>query len=130
MKIFTIEKKSNLSNARAGKLSLGHTETLTPVFMPVGTTGTIKACTWEQIKEIGFDLILGNTYHLYLRPGSEIIKHFNGLHNFINWDRNILTDSGGFQVFSLSEFRKISDDGVIFLQLLMAQNIFFLQNRL
>jgi len=125
LKIFTIEKKSNLSNARAGKLSLGHTETLTPVFMPVGTTGTIKACTWEQIKEIGFDLILGNTYHLYLRPGSEIIKHFNGLHNFINWDRNILTDSGGFQVFSLSEFRKISDDGVIFSSIVDGSKHFF-----
>ncbi len=125
MNIFKIEKKSYGSNARAGRLNLGHGEVLTPVFMPVGTTGTIKACTWQQVKEIGYNLILGNTYHLYLRPGAEIISHFKGLHNFINWDRNILTDSGGFQVFSLSEFRKITDDGVIFSSIVDGSKHFF-----
>ncbi|MCR4421067.1 MAG: tRNA guanosine(34) transglycosylase Tgt [Spirochaetales bacterium] len=125
MNYFELEKKSNKSNARAGKLKLKHGTTLTPVFMPVGTTGTIKACTWQQIKDIGFNLVLGNTYHLYLRPGSEIINHFNGLHNFINWDRNILTDSGGFQVFSLSDFRKITDDGVIFSSIVDGSKHFF-----
>lgn len=125
MNNFIVEKKSKKSNARAGKLTLNHGITLTPVFMPVGTTGTIKACTWQQIKEIGYNLVLGNTYHLYLRPGSEIISHFNGLHKFINWDRNILTDSGGFQVFSLSEFRKIADDGVIFSSVIDGSKHFF-----
>jgi len=123
--IFELDKISNKSKARAGRLKLKHGVTLTPVFMPVGTTGTIKACTWQQIKEIGYDLVLGNTYHLYLRPGSEIINHFNGLHNFINWDRNILTDSGGFQVFSLSDFRKITDDGVIFSSIIDGSKHFF-----
>jgi len=122
---FIIEKNSSRSNARAARLTLSHGVIQTPVFMPVGTTGTIKACTWQQIKEIGFNLVLGNTYHLYLRPGQEIIRHFNGLHNFINWDRNILTDSGGFQVFSLSEFRKINDDGVIFSSIVDGSKHFF-----
>lgn len=125
MDYFTLEKKSKKSNARSGKLILGHDVTLTPVFMPVGTTGTIKACTWQHIKEIGYNLILGNTYHLYLRPGKEIISHFKGLHKFINWERNILTDSGGFQVFSLSEFRKITDEGVIFSSIVDGSKHFF-----
>ncbi len=113
-KCFILEKRSKKSKARAGKLILPHGEVETPIFMPVGTTGTIKACTWEQIKELDYKLILGNTYHLYLRPGKEVLDHFNGLHNFTTWDRNILTDSGGFQVFSLSDFRKVTDEGVIF----------------
>lgn len=125
MEHFELIKTSKKSSARAGILNLGHGSTLTPVFMPVGTTGTIKACTWQQINDIGFNLVLGNTYHLYLRPGVEIIDHFNGLHNFINWNKNILTDSGGFQVFSLSEFRKITDDGVIFSSIVDGSKHFF-----
>lgn len=125
MKHFELVKTSKKSSARAGILNLGHGSTLTPVFMPVGTTGTIKACTWQQIDDIGFNLVLGNTYHLYLRPGVEIIDHFNGLHKFINWNKNILTDSGGFQVFSLSEFRKLTDDGVIFSSIVDGSKHFF-----
>jgi queuine tRNA-ribosyltransferase len=82
--------------------------------MPVGTNGTVKALTNEDLKEIGFELILSNTYHLYLRPGTEVLEKAGGLHAFMNWDRNILTDSGGFQIFSLARFRKIVDEGVKF----------------
>jgi queuine tRNA-ribosyltransferase len=101
-------------NARTGILQLPHGDVATPVFMPVGTNGTVKALTVDDLKEIGFNLILCNTYHLYLRPGEEVIKKAGGLHKFINWDRNILTDSGGFQVFSLSALRKINEDGAVF----------------
>jgi len=95
-------------------LHLTHGDVATPVFMPVGTNGTVKALTSGDLKEIGFDLILCNTYHLYLRPGEEVIEKAGGLHRFMNWDRNILTDSGGFQVFSLSALRKITGEGVWF----------------
>jgi queuine tRNA-ribosyltransferase len=112
--IFEITHNDTASGARTGIVSLPHGKVSTPVFMPVGTNGTVKALTVDDIKEIGFEIILSNTYHLYLRPGTEVISLAKGLHQFINWDRNILTDSGGFQVFSLAPFRKISEEGVKF----------------
>ena len=93
---------------------LNHSIVETPVFMPVGTCGTVKAMSQEELKDMDFRIILGNTYHLYLRPTTEILKEVGGLHKFINWDRSILTDSGGFQVFSLAQIRKITEDGVNF----------------
>jgi len=95
-------------------LELPHGAVETPVFMPVGTNGTVKALTREDLKEIGFQIILSNTYHLYLRPGMDVIAAARGLHRFMGWDRNILTDSGGFQVFSLAPFRKITAEGIKF----------------
>jgi len=100
--------------ARAGILETDRGSIHTPVFMPVGTVGTVKAMTPDELKEIGAEIILSNTYHLYLRPGHEVVSSLGGLHSFMNWDRPILTDSGGFQVFSLSALRKIEDQGVHF----------------
>ncbi len=101
--------------ARAGTMSLTHGTVQTPVFMPVGTQGTVKAMTPEELSgEIGAQIVLGNTYHLYLRPGLEVVALHQGLHEMMNWRRPILTDSGGFQVFSLEELRKIREDGVMF----------------
>jgi len=100
--------------ARAGILRTDRGEVRTPVFMPVGTQGTVKAVEHRELEEIGAQIILGNTYHLYLRPGIEVIEKAGGLHAFINWHKPILTDSGGYQVFSLSELRGIDDDGVTF----------------
>jgi queuine tRNA-ribosyltransferase len=111
---FTITARDKLSAARTGVLHLAHGNVTTPVFMPVGTNGTVKALTKDDLKEIGFNIILSNTYHLYLRPGQEVIQKGGGLHRFINWERNILTDSGGFQIFSLSALRKITMEGVLF----------------
>lgn len=102
------------TKARTGRLALPHGAVTTPVFMPVGTNGTVKAMTKEDLEEIGFEIILANTYHLYLRPGTAVIGKAGGLHEWTRWKNNILTDSGGFQVFSLSSFRKISDAGVKF----------------
>lgn len=102
------------SGARAGRLMTPHGEIETPVFMPVGTQATVKALTWPQVRETGSQIVLGNSYHLYLRPGHRHIEKAGGLHKFEGWDRPILTDSGGFQVFSLQELRKISEDGVAF----------------
>ena len=103
------------SKARAGKLTTDHGVIETPIFMPVGTVGSVKGVHQKELKEeINPDVILGNTYHLYLRPQTEILKKAGGLHKFINWDRNILTDSGGYQVYSLSENRKIKEEGVKF----------------
>lgn len=112
--IFKITKKSPRSKARTGKLATAHGVIDTPAFMPVGTQGSVKAVTPLQVKEIGAQIILCNTYHLYLRPGIAVIKKAGGLHKFINWDKPILTDSGGYQVFSLSKLRKINDAGVTF----------------
>jgi len=112
--LFSITKKDGKTAARNGILQLTHGEVETPVFMPVGTNGTVKALTVNDLKEIGFNIILSNTYHLYLRPGQEIIENSGGLHRFMNWDRNILTDSGGFQVYSLSALRKIKKEGAYF----------------
>ncbi len=112
---FTLHKTSNgESRARRGTLTLAHGKVQTPVFMPVGTYGTVKAMTPRDITEIGADIILGNTFHLWLRPGSDVIDKFGGLHQFMHWDKPILTDSGGFQVFSLGAMRKITEEGVAF----------------
>ncbi len=111
---FELIKKDTDSSARLGRMITAHGTVNTPVFMPVGTQGTVKSLTPEQIKSCGAQIILGNTYHLYLRPGHETIKKLGGLHKFMNWTGPILTDSGGFQVYSLGKLRKITADGVIF----------------
>ncbi len=112
--IFTPCKEDAETSARTGVLTLPHGEVKTPAFMPVGTAGTVKALHHETVEAMGYNLILGNTYHLYLRPGMEVMESYGGLHNFSNWNHNILTDSGGFQVFSLSGLRKIREEGVRF----------------
>lgn len=116
MEKFSYETKKicKQSGARIGVFHTPHGDIETPVFMPVGTQATVKSMTPEELKECNAQIILSNTYHLYLRPGHEIVKKAGGLHKFMNWDRPILTDSGGFQVFSLSKLRKITDDGVEF----------------
>lgn len=112
---FKIEKKDPLSSARAGEMSTAHGKIKTPIFMPVGTVASVKAVHQRELKEdIKAEIILGNTYHLYLRPTTPILKKVGGLHKFINWDRPILTDSGGYQVYSLSGRRKITEEGVKF----------------
>ena len=112
--MFEITAKSSRSKARTGKLKTAHGTIDTPAFMPVGTQGAVKAVTPLQVRETGAQIILCNTYHLYLRPGTDVIKKAGGLHKFMNWDGPILTDSGGYQVFSLSKLRKINDAGVTF----------------
>ena len=102
------------SGARTGIFHTPHGDIETPIYMPVGTQATVKSLTPEDLYDIEAQIILSNTYHLYLRPGNELIRKAGGLHTFMNWKRPILTDSGGFQVFSLSDFRKISDEGVEF----------------
>ena len=117
--------KDKKTGARLGKITLPHGTFETPVFMPVGTLGTVKAMTVEELKEmVGAGIILGNTYHLNLRPGMEVMKAAGGLHKFMNWDRNILTDSGGFQVFSLQAIRKITEEGVEFRSHLNGEKLF------
>jgi len=110
--IFTLHKTDGM--ARRGTLQLAHGTVETPVFMPVGTYGTVKAMSPLELKEIGAQIVLGNTFHLWLRPGLEVVAAHGGLHRFMGWDGPILTDSGGFQVFSLGEFRKITEQGVKF----------------
>jgi queuine tRNA-ribosyltransferase len=112
MEFFKLQHKYKL--ARAGEINTIHGSIKTPVFMPVGTQATVKLMTPEDMYDTGTEIILGNTYHLFLRPGLDIISKAGGLHKFMNWKRPILTDSGGFQVFSLSQFRKITPDGVKF----------------
>jgi queuine tRNA-ribosyltransferase len=113
--IFELQNTDPRCKARAGKISTDHGEILTPVFMPVGTAGSVKAVTQQQlIHDIKAQIILGNTYHLYLRPGLEVIEKAGGLHRFMNWQKPILTDSGGYQVFSLAGTRKIKEEGVTF----------------
>ncbi|NCA67640.1 MAG: tRNA guanosine(34) transglycosylase Tgt [Clostridia bacterium] len=111
---YEIIKECKQSGARIGRLTTPHSVIETPVFMPVGTMASVKALSPEEVKETGAQIILSNTYHLYLRPGTDIIAKAGGLHKFMNWDRSILTDSGGFQIFSLSSMRKITDDGCEF----------------
>ncbi len=111
---FSILNRDLSSGARAGVIKTAHGEFMTPAFMPVGTGGTVKGVTPEELYEMGYGCILANTYHLYLRPGHEVIRGQGGLHRFMNWDGSLLTDSGGFQVFSLSRNRKISPGGVQF----------------
>jgi queuine tRNA-ribosyltransferase len=106
--------KKTDGNARRGSITLNHGEVETPIFMPVGTYGTVKAMSPLELKEIGAQIILGNTFHLWLRPGTGILDKFGGLHRFMGWDKPILTDSGGFQVFSLGAMRKITEEGVKF----------------
>jgi queuine tRNA-ribosyltransferase len=105
---------SGLSHARRGRLTLNHGVIETPIFMPVGTYGSVKAMSPVELKEVGSQIILGNTFHLWLRPGTEVLNKFGGLHGFMGWDGPILTDSGGFQVFSLGAMRKITEEGVKF----------------
>ncbi len=112
---FELLAQDSASSARAGSLTTAHGVIPTPIFMPVGTVGSVKAVTHDQlIKEVDARIILGNTYHLYLRPGTEVLKMAGGLHKFAGWDRPILTDSGGYQVFSLAANRKIKEEGVVF----------------
>jgi queuine tRNA-ribosyltransferase len=122
--------KFNLLNTteaggRRAQIDLPHRRVETPVFMPVGTAGTVKAVPQNVLEELGAEIILGNTYHLYLRPGHEPIRRMGGLHKFISWDRAMLTDSGGFQVFSLSALRKVTDEGVKFRSHLDGSSHFF-----
>src|SRR5579872_3805968 len=106
--------KTDPSGARLGRLTTPHGVIDTPTFMPVGTAGTVKGLTQQALTELGVQILLGNTYHLYLRPGHERIRLLGGLHRFMSWPGAILTDSGGFQVFSLADLRKITDEGVVF----------------
>src|SRR5215472_311506 len=99
---------------RRGRLLTPHGSVQTPVFMPVGTQATVKAVPQDMLEELGVEILLGNTYHLFLRPGIEQVSNLGGLHRFMSWPRAILTDSGGFQVFSLSELRKVTEYGVTF----------------
>jgi queuine tRNA-ribosyltransferase len=109
---FQIE--ANRGSARTGKLITPHGEVETPVFMPVGTLGSVKGVSQDVLEELGVQILLANTYHLYLRPGIEAVRQMGGLHRFMAWERSLLTDSGGFQVFSLTELRKVSEEGVAF----------------
>ncbi|WP_418792541.1 tRNA guanosine(34) transglycosylase Tgt [Phosphitispora sp. TUW77] len=111
---YELIKECKRTGARLGRLQTPHGIIETPVFMPVGTQASVKAMTPQELKELNAEIILSNTYHLYLRPGEDLIKEAGGLHRFMNWDRPILTDSGGFQVFSLGPLRKVSEDGVTF----------------
>lgn len=111
---FTVEHRDPQCGARAGRLRLAHGEVETPIFMPVGTQGTVKAVTREDLYAVGAQIILANAYHLYLRPGTEVLEKAGGLHEFMRWERPLLTDSGGFQVFSLAGLTKIKQDGVTF----------------
>ena len=112
---FELQTQSKIGSARAGKITTDHGVIETPIFMPVGTVGSVKAVTQQQLKkDIHAQIILGNTYHLYLRPGLEVLESAGGLHQFMGWDRPILTDSGGYQVFSLANNRKIKPEGVLF----------------
>ena len=120
---FRIDKNSG--QARTGRLLTPHAEIETPVFMPVGTVASVKAVPQETLEELGAQIILGNTYHLYLRPGVDTVRRLGGLHGFMSWRRAILTDSGGFQVFSLSELRKVTDEGVTFRSHLDGSSHFF-----
>ena len=111
---FSVSARDSQSLARVGQLDLPHGSVQTPIFMPVGTYGTVKAMTPRDLEEAHAQIILGNTFHLWLRPGLDVIKKHGGLHRFMAWDKPILTDSGGFQVFSLGALRKISEEGVTF----------------
>ena len=112
---FELQHTDSSTKARAGKITTDHGEILTPIFMPVGTVGSVKAVTQQQLKnDIHAQIILGNTYHLYMRPGLDVLEAAGGLHQFMNWEKPILTDSGGYQVFSLSGTRKITEEGAVF----------------
>jgi len=112
--IFELLAQDRHSKARHGRLTTAHGAIETPTFMPVGTQGSVKAVSPRELRELNAPIVLGNTYHLFVRPGIDVIKHFGGLHKFMTWDRPILTDSGGYQIFSLAKLRKISEEGVQF----------------
>ena len=112
--MFELLAQDRESRARHGRLTTAHGAIETPAFMPVGTQGSVKAVSPRELRELNAPIVLGNTYHLFVRPGIEVIKHLGGLHTFMNWDRPILTDSGGYQIFSLAKLRKISEEGVQF----------------
>ena len=124
-KIFTINSSCTKTSARTGIIITDHGELKTPFFMPVGTYGAVKTQSSENIANLPSSILLSNTYHLYLRPGTEILKKAGGLHKFMNWDKAILTDSGGFQIYSLANSRKITDDGVTFRSHLDGSEHFF-----
>jgi queuine tRNA-ribosyltransferase len=125
----TFQSNQVTGAARLGRLITPHAEIATPVFMPVGTVGSVKGVPQDIVEELGAQIILGNTYHLYLRPGLETVRRMGGLHRFMAWNRAILTDSGGFQVFSLSELRKLNEDGVTFRSHLDGSSHFFSPER-
>jgi queuine tRNA-ribosyltransferase len=112
--MFELLAQDRQSKARRGRLTTAHGTIETPAFMPVGTQGSVKAMSPRELREVKAQIILGNTYHLFVRPGLDVIKHFGGLHSFMNWDGPILTDSGGYQIFSLAKLRKITEEGVHF----------------
>jgi len=122
--MYELLKTSPRSKARLGRLTTARGVIDTPVFMPVGTQASVKALDLRELKEIGTEILLGNTYHLFLRPGLDIIRKAGGLHRFMNWDKPILTDSGGFQVYSLAKIRKVRDDGVEFRSHLSGEMLF------
>jgi len=122
---FQILNKDKKTAARTGLISTSHGTISTPVYMPVGTKASVKAINHHDLYEMGCDIILGNLYHLYLQPGIDVLEKSGGLHKFMNWNKNILTDSGGFQVFSLSKIRKITDEGVRFRSIIDGSNHFF-----
>jgi len=109
-----LQIEATRGSARGGKLITPHGEVETPVFMPVGTLASVKGVSQDVLEELGVEILLANTYHLFLRPGVETVRQMGGLHRFMSWDRAILTDSGGFQVFSLNDLRKVSEEGVAF----------------
>ena len=125
MNLFTLNKTDKNTKARRGILNTAHGIIQTPFFMPVGTNGTVKSITFEHMREFEAQVVLSNTYHLYLRPGLEIMEAAGGLHGFMNWDKPILTDSGGYQVFSLAKLRKLREDGVEFQSHLDGSRHFF-----
>ena len=126
---FNITKSDTETSARTGVLSTDHGNISTPIFMPVGTHGAVKTITPDELEELSAQIILGNTYHLYLRPGEALMREAGGLHKFMNWGKPILTDSGGFQVFSLARLNKISDEGVEFQSHLDGSKHFFTPER-
>ncbi len=112
--MFALLQTDPLSKARRGRLTTAHGVIETPAFMPVGTQGSVKAVSPRELRALEAQIILGNTYHLFVRPGMEVMRHFGGLHQFMNWDGPILTDSGGYQIFSLAKIRKITEEGAHF----------------
>src|SRR5699024_10480616 len=121
---YHLEKKEKHTGARLGKLETPNGTFETPMFMPVGTQATVKGMTPAELKRIGAGIILSNTYHLWLRPGSDLVEEAGGLHDFMKWDQGIVTDSGGFQVVSLADMRQIEEEGVHFKSHLDGRNLF------
>src|SRR6266571_8177805 len=112
--MFELVAQDRESKARRGRIATAHGVLDTPAFMPIGTQGAVKGVSPKELRELHAQIILGNTYHLFVRPGLDVIKHFDGLHKFMNWNGPILTDSGGYQIFSLAKLRKITEEGVYF----------------